>query len=231
MSGRDPQRSIDGVIGARRVVRGVWHTRHRSHVVGTEIQVDGEPGTEIIRARGGDPQLVRIDSGELAVSGIDEGRRIDGVRGCREGACRASQAHDRFALLAEARDNGDGSISVAAPAGFAVEQYLRNDGREIPAHAGAIVLELLHHPIDVTRTWIAGHEPLDQLAADVGRNVVVVRDVINHPVQFGQAVEIIGMIGTRADTVSLRAGHGGDARGAADRRRGDGGAGDGAHSS
>ena len=70
-----------------------------------------------------------------------------------------------------------------------------------PRTPGAVVVEHLHDAIEVAGAGIAGHQPLDELAADERPDVLVVEDRIERQLQILRAVAVevrVGGVGLAA---------------------------------
>src|SRR5881398_406091 len=86
---------------------------------------------------------------------------------------------------ATARAGGRSPITlVRGGAGFVVEEDRFDDGGHVSAYAGAVVVEDLGNPIDVSGAGGRGDEALDELTADERADVGVVEDVVERDVQL-----------------------------------------------
>src|SRR6187200_1060768 len=98
-----------------------------------------------------------------------------GVSGRWKRARRSGDAEQWLALFAAGIRERSRQRSVPC---FAVEQDRPDHRLHVAADvlSGAVVVKLLHDAVEVTGTWIAGHETLDQLAADEWPHAVAKED-------------------------------------------------------
>jgi len=65
-----------------------------------------------------------------------------------------------------------------------IEQYRPDDGLQVSAYPLTVVIELLRDAIDVTRAWMARHQPLDKLTCNEWPNIRMVEDIVERQLQI-----------------------------------------------
>ena len=110
-----------------------------------------------------------------------------GADRARKGPGQAGDAQQGFALLAVGM--GIGGVDRAR---LKVQQNGADDRLEIAAHAGAVIVEFLHDAIEIIAAGMAGHEALDELAADVRAHIRIVKNRVDRLVQIRQTIGVVG---------------------------------------
>ena len=193
---RDPQGSIHRIVGAGRIRGRSWRTGASAavdgQIVGAEIEVNRERGTQFVRSRGRDAELVRTKTRQLRIGA--------GVAIGRERPRGTSETQHGLTLLSKDRR----VLRDAAAARLAIGQNLRQHHRHVAPDSRAVILELLDYAVEVSRAGIARHEPLDQLPADIRRNIVIVHDLVDRPIQLSKTVLVIRMREGGSGAIGLR---------------------------
>ena len=134
---------------------------------------------EAVRRGGG-------DGDQAAVLEVGAGE----IGGRAERAGELGDADHRFALLAVAGGRGgDGR------AGFVVEQDGFDDGGQVAADAGAVVVELGNDAVDVAAAGRGGDQSLDELAAEEGAEVRVLEDLVVDGIELLGGERLEGGVG------------------------------------
>src|ERR1017187_5241080 len=95
-----------------------------------------------------------------------------------EGAQKICQVHDRFAFMTVTL------VAFRITARIVIHQYRANDRGKVATHAVSVVIENRDDPINITRTRIAGDQPLNQLTAEKRADVRIVENSIERHFQI-----------------------------------------------
>ena len=88
---------------------------------------------------------------------------------------------------------------------FVVEQDGLDDGLQVAADAGAVVIEDLRDAVNVIAAGVAGHQALNEFAADERRDVLVVENRIEGGFKVLGAIQVeIGAVRIRLAALGRR---------------------------